>query len=222
MPSSSSGTAAPPDLQEQAAGPVANPIEMGANRDDVPGKLKADKEYVSTFAKLYPEGITKASITDAIATFEKTLVHRQLPLRPVPARHRHRADGGRTGRLSSFQRGWLLYMSTPGQVLGGKTFEKFGRYGNYYAERGYPTPSDDGRFSVTKKESDRHKFKVPTLRNIAITFPYLHDGSTSDLNKVVKLMGQHQLHTDIPDRDVALVVSFLKTLTGELDGKPLQ
>lgn len=209
------------DLQEQAAGPVANPIEMGANWDTVPGKVKADKEYENAFAKLYPEGITKASITDAIATFEKSLV-------TVNSRFDRFLRGTADALTADEQEGYRLfkadgcYTCHAGQALGGKSFEEFSRYGNYYADRGNPTPADDGRFSVTKKESDKHKFKVPTLRNIALTFPYLHDGSTSDLAKVVKLMGKYQLHTDIPDRDVALVVKFLHTLTGELDGKPLQ
>jgi cytochrome c peroxidase len=209
------------DLQAQAAGPVANPIEMGAKWEDVPAKLKADKEYADAFAKLYPEGITKDNITDAIAVFEKSLV-------TVNSRFDQFLRGKANALTADEQEGYRLFMADgcytchAGQALGGKSFERFSRYGDYFAERGNPTPADDGRFAVTKIESDRHKFKVPTLRNVAITFPYLHDGSTSDLAKVVKLMGRYQFHSDLPDNDVALVVKFLKTLTGELDGKPLE
>ncbi|MFA7004069.1 MAG: cytochrome c peroxidase, partial [Verrucomicrobiia bacterium] len=204
------------NLQEQAAGPVANPVEMGAKWEDVPAKLKGDKEYVDAFAKLYPEGITKASITDAIATFEMSLV-------TVNSRFDQFLLGKADALTADEQDGYRLFLADGcykchvGQAMGGESFERFGRHGDYCAERGNPTPADDGRFSVTKKESDRNKFKVPTLRNIALTFPYLHDGSTSDLNKVVKLMDKYQLHADIPDREVELVVKFLKTLTGELD-----
>ena len=209
------------DLQEQAAGPVANPVEMGAKWEDVPAKLKQDKEYVDAFAKLYPEGITKTSITDAIATFEKSLV-------TVNSRFDQFLLGKADALTADEQDGYRLFLADGcykchvGQAIGGKSFEKFGLHGDYYADRGNPTPADDGRFSVTKKESDRHKFKVPTLRNIALTFPYLHDGSTSDLAKVVKLMSKYQLHADIPDSDVELMVKFLKTLNGDLDGRPLK
>lgn len=209
------------DLQAQAAGPVANPVEMGAKWEDVPGKLKGDKEYADAFAKLYPEGITQNSITDAIATFEKSLV-------TVNSRFDQFMRGKTSALTADEQEGYRLFMADgcykchAGQALGGTSFEKFSLYGNYFADRGNPTPADDGRFSVTKNEADRHKFKVPTLRNITLTFPYLHDGSTSDLAKVVKLMGRYQLHSDLPDSDVALVVKFLDTLTGDLGGKPLK
>jgi cytochrome c peroxidase len=209
------------DLQAQAAGPVANPVEMGASWDDVPGKLKADPEYVAAFAKLYPEGITKNSITDAIATFEKSLV-------TLNSRFDQFLRGKTSALTADEQEGYRLFLADgcytchAGQALGGKSFEKFSLHGDYFAERGNPTPADDGRFAVTKNEADRHKFKVPTLRNVAITFPYLHDGSTSDLFKVVKLMARHQLNSNIPDGDIALIVKFLGTLTGDLDGKPLQ
>ncbi len=208
------------DLQAQAAGPVANPVEMGGNWDEVPGKLKADPAYAAAFAKLYPEGITKETVTDAIATFEKTLV-------TVNSRF-DRFLRGQTDALTAEEKaGYRIFTNEGcckchvGQALGGKSFEKLGLYSDYFAARGQPTPADDGRFSVTKNEGDRHKFKVPTLRNIALSYPYLHDGSTSDLKKVVQLMGKHQIGHDIPDNEAELIVKFLQSLTGELDGKPL-
>ncbi len=208
------------DLQAQAAGPVANPVEMGASWDDVPGKVKANAEYAAAFAKVYPEGISKETITDAIATFEKSLITSNSRF--------DRFLRGETDALSPEEKaGYKVFTNEGcckchvGQALGGKSFEKFSLYGDYYATRGNVTPADDGRFSVTKNEADRHKFKVPTLRNIALTFPYLHDGSTSDLKKVVQLMGKHQIGHDIPDREADLIVKFLQSLTGELNGKPL-
>lgn len=208
------------DLQEQAGGPVANPIEMGAKWEDVPGKLKDDPAYAEAFAKLYPEGITKGSITDAIATYEKTLV-------TVNSRFDQFLRGKADALTADEQQGYKIFMGKGcytchvGQAMGGKSFEKFSLHGDYYAQRGKPLGSDDGRFAVTKSEADRHKFKVPTLRNVAITFPYLHDGSTAELGQVVKLMGSHQTKEKMSDAEVALVVKFLQSLTGELDGKPL-
>ena len=209
-----------PDLQAQAAGPVANPVEMGGNWDDVPGKLKTDPEYAVSFAKLYPQGITKETVTDAIATFEKTLV-------TANSRFDRFLRGEANALTAEEKTGYRIFTNEGcakchvGQALGGKSFEKLGLYGDYFAARGRTTPADDGRYSVTRNESDRHKFKVPTLRNIAVTPPYLHDGSTSDLKQVVQIMGKYQLGHDIPDREAELVVKFLQTLTGEYNGKPL-
>lgn len=208
------------DLKAQAAGPVENPVEMGEKWDNVPGKLQQDAEYVATFAKLYPEGITKDSVTDAIAEFEKTLI-------TVNSRFDEFLRGRKDAVNVDEHAGYKLFLEHgcqkchAGQALGGESFEKMGLYGDYFAARGNLTDADNGRFSVTKKDSDKHKFKVPTLRNVALTFPYFHDGTKTDLKEVVKLMGRHQLGKELADRDVELIVKFLQTLTGTLDGKPL-
>lgn len=208
------------DLQAQAAGPVENPIEMGEKWDNVVEKLKKDADYVAAFAKLYPGGISKDSATEAIAEFEKTLI-------TVNSRFDQFLRGKKDALTVDEHAGYKLFMDHgcqkchAGQAMGGESFEKMGLYGDYFAARGNLTDADNGRFSVTKKDPDKHKFKVPTLRNIALTFPYLHDGTKTDLKEVVKLMGRHQLGKELADRDVELIVKFLQTLTGELDGKPL-
>jgi cytochrome c peroxidase len=113
-------------------------------------------------------------------------------------------------------------MCHTGKVLGGQSFEKMGFYKDYFAERGNVGDADNGRFNVTKKELDRHKFKVPMLRNITLTFPYFHDGSTSDLKKVVEIMASHQLEDGLSGDEITAIVAFLQTLTGELAGQMLQ
>jgi cytochrome c peroxidase len=97
-----------------------------------------------------------------------------------------------------------------------------GRHGDYFKDRGGNlTDADKGRSNATKADSDLHKFKVPTLRNVARTFPYFHDGSTSDLKEAVRVMSKYQSGKDFPKDDCASVAAFLETLTGEYQGKPL-
>ena len=93
--------------------------------------------------------------------------------------------------------------------------------GDYFRDRGKITKDDFGRYNVTGNERDRHVFKVPTLRNIVLTSPYFHDGSAKNLSQAIKVMGKYQLGVDIPQEDVDLIIEFLKTLTGEYQGKPL-
>jgi cytochrome c peroxidase len=96
-------------------------------------------------------------------------------------------------------------------------FQKMGLVRDYFALRGGElTEADMGRFNVTRTESDRHFFKVPTLRNIAQTAPYFHDGSQETLGGAVRIMGQVQLNLELTDAQVADIVAFLGALTGEL------
>ncbi|MNC60764.1 Cytochrome c551 peroxidase precursor [compost metagenome] len=98
-------------------------------------------------------------------------------------------------------------------------FQKFGVFGDYIADRGNPTAADQGRFNITGDEADRSVFKVPSLRNVALTAPYFHDGSAPTLERAVDVMFQYQLGRMPSAEDKALIVKFLKTLTGEWKGK---
>jgi len=209
------------DLQEQAAGPVTNPIEMAAEWETVLSRLNADKEFSRAFLEAYPEGISQETVTHAIAEFERTLI--------TPNSAFDRYLMGDTEALTADQKeGYELFASYGctnchvGPALGGQSFEKMGLEGDYIGDRGDPTPADQGRFAVTGDEADRGKFKVPTLRNIVQTYPYLHDGSTSDLTAVVRIMANYQRGRDISADDAALIVDFLGTLTGEYQGAVLQ
>lgn len=100
-------------------------------------------------------------------------------------------------------------------------FQKFGVMGDYFAARGNPIDADLGRFLVTGDEQDRNVFKVPSLRNVAVTAPYFHDGSAPTLEQAVEVMFKYQLGRPPNTQDISLIVKFLKTLTGEWQGKPL-
>jgi cytochrome c peroxidase len=96
-------------------------------------------------------------------------------------------------------------------------FQKLGLVKDYFADRGTPiTDADLGRYNVTKQDYDKYFFKVPTLRNVELTAPYLHDGSQATLEDTVRVMGTYQLGRELTDAQVNSIVTFLKSLTGEL------
>jgi cytochrome c peroxidase len=105
--------------------------------------------------------------------------------------------------------------------IGGNMFQKFGVMGDYFKTRGNPTDTDLGRYLLTKDEEDRYVFKVPSLRNVAVTAPYFHDGSAKTLEDAVEVMFSFQLGRIPSVEDKVLIIKFLKTLTGEWEGKPL-
>ncbi|MCX8086167.1 MAG: cytochrome-c peroxidase [Rhodocyclaceae bacterium] len=207
-------------LEEQAAGPVHNPVEMASNWEQVIAKLSADEGYRQAFAALYPDGITAANIVDAIATFERTLI--------TPNARFDRFLRGEQEALTALElKGWQRFRELgcaschQGRLLGGNMFQKFGVLRDYFSGRPI-TAADLGRYNVTRREEDRHVFKVPSLRNVALTAPYFHDASAADLPQAVAVMGRHQLGRDLSHEDIEAIVAFLHTLTGEWRGKPLQ
>jgi cytochrome c peroxidase len=109
-----------------------------------------------------------------------------------------------------------------GANLGGESYELMGLRNHYFAERGMElTVEDDGRYKQTQQERDRHRFKVPGLRNVALTWPYYHDGTRTTLADAVRDMGKYQSGVELNEQQVDDIVAFLNTLTGEYQGKPL-
>ena len=210
------------DLQAQAAGPVANPGEMGEQWDNVIAKLKQIPEYQDAFQTIYEQqGLTKETVTDAIAGFEQSLV--------TPDSRFDKYLRGDKGILTTDEKsGYELFKLNcaschNGPAVGGLSFEKMGVKQDYFKLRGGQiTEADNGRFNVTKEEKDRHFFKVPILRNVEITYPYFHDGSVNNLNDAVRIMGQVQRNKNFNDTEINNIVSFLKTLTGTYSGKSLK
>ena len=100
-------------------------------------------------------------------------------------------------------------------------FQKLGVMGDYFAQHGPLDEADMGRYALTKNEEDRHVFRVPSLRNVALTAPYLHDGVAKDIREVVNIMAKYQLGRNIPKQDVDRIIAFLGTLSGEYRGRPL-
>lgn len=204
------------DLKEQAGGPVENPIEMGTTFEVAVPKVEADSWYVERFKKVYAEkGISKDTITDAIAEYERGLVTES----PFDAYLR----GDQSAISEEAKAGYAKFKDTGcttchmGVNVGGQMYQKMGLVKDYFKLRGGDiTTADLGRYNVTKKEEDRHHFKVPTLRNIELTAPYFHDGSQASLEEAVKVMANVQLAKELSDEEVASIVTFLKTLTGKI------
>jgi cytochrome c peroxidase len=206
-------------LEDQIDGPITNPLEMASNWPEITRKLSAAPDMVTQFGALYSDGITTAGIKDALATFERSL---NTP----------------NSRFDRFLRGDTAAL-TPYEVEGYETFKSFGCVschqganvgGNMYQRFGVmeqPASSnllmlDLGRFELSADESDKHVFRVPSLRNVAVTGPYFHDGSVASLEGAVVIMGRYQLGRSLTRPEVDLLTAFLKTLTGEYQGHVLR
>ena len=201
-------------LEAQVDEVVRNPDEMGSTWPDVVKKVSADADYRTLFFAAYAGFVTKENIQNAIATYERTLI--------TPNSRFDRYLRGETAVLSATEKAGYAAFKRYGCVachqgvnVGGNMFQKFGLMGDYFAKRGNPTPDDEGRFLVTKVESDRHVFKVPSLRNVALTAPYFHDGSVKTLEEAVDVMFRYQLGRVASAEDKKSIVQFLHTLTGE-------
>ncbi len=208
-------------LEEQAAGPVQNPIEMGATWDRVIPRLRADVELVAAVEAAYGAPLTPDVVTDAIATFERSLY--------TPDSRFDRYLRGEADALTPQEIDGYGYFKEFGCIschqgvnIGGNMFQVFGVLGDYFHDRGGETGADAGRFNVTGREEDRHVFKVPSLRNIALTPPYFHDGSAKTLKQAVEVMAKYQLGRSLSPEEKVALVAFLKSLTGTWRGVPLQ
>jgi len=207
-------------LEDQIDGPVQHPKEMGATWPQVLAKLNKSDRYQASFSEIYPDKITVENIKDAIATFERSLV-------TPNSRFDRYLRGDQSALSAQEKRGYFLFQDQgcvachQGINLGGNMYERMGLMGDYFGDRGDPTEADNGRFNVTHKESDKYYFRVPSLRNVAKTAPYFHDGSAQELAQAVRIMGRYQLGRFIAEEDVSDIVAFLNTLTGELEGRGL-
>ena len=201
-------------LEQQVDDPVQSPREMGSLWPDVVAKLYADPEYPKRFKALYPDGISRTSIRNALAEFMRSLV--------TPNSRFDRWLGGEESALSTEEKhGYRLFKHYgcvschQGANVGGNMFQVFGVLNEYFKRRGNITDADLGRFNVTGNPADRHAFKVPSLRMAALTAPYLHDGSAATLRDAVDAMFTFQLGREAPDADKDAIVAFIETLAGE-------
>jgi cytochrome c peroxidase len=198
------------DVEAQAKGPVLNPIEMAMPSEAaVVTVLKAVPAYAPAFTAAFPgeaDPVTYDNMAKAIGAFERTLI--------TPSAY-DRFLAGDDAALTPEQRAGLdQFVGTGctschgGPALGGQMYQKLGLV------EAYPT-ADEGRFAVTQVEADRKVFKVPSLRNITETAPYLHDGSIAALPEMVVLMAKHQLGKNLTPEEVQSIVTFLGSLKGE-------
>lgn len=209
-------------LADQAAGPPLNPVEMASpSFDHIIAKLEADKVFAKSFKAVYPDGITEANITDAIEQFERTLV-------TPGSRFDKWLLGDDSAITADEQEGYELFKEYDcatchvGPNLGGLSYELMGLRRHYFPDRGMElTNEDNGRYKETQVERDRHRFKVPGLRNVEHTWPYYHDGTRETLEEAVRDMGIYQSGVELTESEIGKMVAFMKTLTGEYMGTPI-
>lgn len=198
------------DLKAQAGGPIANPGEMAFSHTLAIDVLESIPAYVREFKTVFgKDEINIDQVTAAIAEFEKTLV--------TPNSRFDQWLLGKTAALAADElAGYQLFKDSGctachnGAAVGGSSFQKMGVVEPYDAK----SPAE-GRSAVTKDEADRFNFKVPTLRNVEMTYPYFHDGAANTLTEAVDVMGRIQLGKEFTEQENAQIVAFLKTLTGD-------
>lgn len=220
-----------PSLEAQAKGPVVNPIEMGmGSLDDAMARLKKIPGYQPMFVAAFPgEGdpVTVDNAAKAVAAFERTLVTPDSP-------YDRYVKGDQTALSAQQVRGMNTFaelgcpschagpnFSGPSLPPGTGFFMKFPTYPGSAYDTKYGLLKDDGRYSVTKDPKDEHLWRVPTLRNIALTAPYFNNGSVPTLDEAVRVMAKVQLNKDVSQAQVEDVVAFLEGLTGEFPAMTL-
>lgn len=194
------------DLKEQAKGPIENPIEMGHSLMGAADAIKSNEYYRDIFKEIYSDGVTIENIADAIAEFEKLLITPDAPFDKY-------LRGENDAISQSAKRGYKLFLSKGciichhGVNIGGNMYNKFGIFRD-------ANSTNLGRYNITKNDEDKYLFKVPSLRNIAKTAPYMHDGRIDTLKDAVLFMSQYQLGREMAAKEIDDIVSFLESLTG--------
>lgn len=201
-----------PDVEAQALGPVLNPVEMAMPSEGYVLKvLKSIPGYEKLFEQAFPDQenpITYKNFGKAIGAFERGLT--------TPAPWDEFLEGDKDALTAKQKKGFMTFMQSgcltchQGTYLGGQMYQKVGLI------KPWPNQEDLGRYEVTGNEADKMKFKVPSLRNILKTAPYFHDGSVKDIDKAIKMMGEHQLGRQLSDSQVASIKDFFSALTGEI------
>jgi len=206
-------------LEAQIEQVVISLVEMGSDWKTVVDSLTAMPQYQAAFSQVYPDGVTAANVQNALATYERTLL--------TPNSRFDQYLLGNTDILTIEEKyGYQRFKEYgciachQGMNIGGNMFQKFGVMDDYFKGR-TPAETDLGRYLVTHDEEDRNVFKVPSLRNVAVTAPYFHNASAKTLEEAVDVMFRFQLGRVPSAEDKDQIIKFLKTLTGQWAGKPL-
>jgi cytochrome c peroxidase len=199
---------------------VADRFIFNSDWAQITQRLALDSAYAISFQSIYASGPTAAAIRDATAEFLGSLV-------TTESRFDRYLRGDETALTDEEKAGYRRFKSHgciachQGVNVGGNVFQRLGVFDDYFAARGVDETADIGRYLVTGRERDRHVFRVPSLRNVGATAPYFHDGSAQSLDDAVYVMARFQLGQQPNDKDVQLIVKFLKTLTGYYQGRSL-
>ncbi len=218
-------------LEDQAKGPILNPVEMAMpDESTAVERIRSIPGYANQFAAVFGgnEPVTYDNIAKAIASYERTLVTPNSPFDRF-------MNGDKTAMNTSAQRGMQavqdvgctachsgpIFAGPGGLALGQGFFQRFPLLSDNDYVAKYRLDEDLGRYTVTQKDADRHMWRVPTWRNVALTAPYFHNGSVDTLDEAVRVMGKTQLGLELSDDQVADIVAFLESLTGEFPQQTL-
>jgi len=197
-----------PDLEGQALGPIEADIEMAMDLDDALERLKEFEAYQETFAEAFPEEddpIVAENVAMALASFQRTLNTPNSPFdRYLRGDDKAMTEAQKRGMKSFADSGCIACHSGPNL-----TDSRFHRFE-------LPGSTDEGRYVVTGEESDRYAFRTPTLRNVAVTYPYFNNGSVDSLHEATDLMAEQMLGRELPDDEIDDIVEFMHALTGEM------
>lgn len=217
-------------LEEQAKGPLINPVEMGMkDLDTAIEAIRAIPGYAALFTEAFgSDSISEDNMARAIAAYERTLITPHSPYdRYVQGERDALTEQQQRGMEAFKQAGCVSCHSGPafnGANMardGGGLFMQFPTFtDNAYVER-YDLMADAGRFEATGQASDKHMWKVPTLRNVELTAPYFHNGSVKTLEEAVRVMARTQLNQELSESQVEDIVAFLGALTGEFPEQTL-
>lgn len=195
-------------LSSQVGEPIHNPVEMGSNWQEVLEKLNDDRSFRNMFRAINPDGVTQEAVVRAIVTYEESLITPNAPIDKylkgdINALTRQQKRG-----LEKFNQ-FGCVACHQGVNIGGNLFQKVGRI-----DKNPASLSDDlGRYMITGNNDDKYVFKVPSLRNVADTAPYFHNGSVKTLSEAVQVMASIQLGRDLTDEDTQDLVALLKAFS---------
>jgi cytochrome c peroxidase len=191
---------------------------MGTTWESVLLRLRRDPSYVADFGHVYPDGLTSGNLRDALVRYNLSL--------STPGARFDRFLRGELALSEQEARGYTMFREYgcischQGVNVGGNMFQRFGVMRDYFSERGHVEKADLGLYNATEREEDRHVFRVPSLRNVALTAPYFHDGSADTLLAAVQTMARYQLGRELSRIQAADIVAFLTTLTGSTPEPP--
>jgi cytochrome c peroxidase len=207
------------DIGQQLDAAMESSAMMAGTWDEATLRLVEDPAIRKAFDGLYADGLTPPNLREAVALYSLSLI--------TPNSRFDRYLRGELALGPDEQRGYDLFRGYgcigchQGINIGGNLLQRFGVMRDYFAGRTHLTPADQGLFAKTGLEADRHVFRVPSLRNVALTAPYFHDGSSATLEDAVTIMASYQLDRDLNAEQAAQIAAFLRTLTGEFQGRPL-
>lgn len=201
-------------LEDQIEDHLLDPKEMASNWPDVVARLEKVAVYRRDFTALYPDGIKPETVKDAIATFERSLTTPNSKFDRFLRGEQNALDGDEFAGYVLFKKLGCITCHQ-GVNVGGNLYEKLGLFENYFEGRGHVAPADLGRYNITRNEENRYEFRVPSLRNVALTAPYFHDASASTLEEAIAIMAKYQLGVTLQRDEIAKIVKFLNSLTGE-------